>query len=158
MFFIPIHKLSPSNLIYNSASSKLFILFHSKEKDQSFVNTASCFSVDMNHPSSSSHSSSSSSSSLFLMQQESSRSQASSPFYSTNNNYPSMATSPARSSAPNSLHGTPKALSPPRGPSGVSAWVSSTDESSKYRQLPCKTFISVGACPYRDRCTPPPSD
>lgn len=25
-------------------------------------------------------------------------------------------------------------------------------EESKYRQLPCKTFVSVGTCPYRDRC------
>jgi hypothetical protein len=22
----------------------------------------------------------------------------------------------------------------------------------KYRRLPCKTFICVGSCPYRDRC------
>lgn len=25
--------------------------------------------------------------------------------------------------------------------------------SSKFRQLPCRTFISVGTCPYRERCT-----
>ncbi len=25
-------------------------------------------------------------------------------------------------------------------------------EMNKYRQLPCKTFITVGSCPYRDRC------
>ena len=23
---------------------------------------------------------------------------------------------------------------------------------SKFRQLPCRTFLSMGACPYRDRC------
>lgn len=27
-----------------------------------------------------------------------------------------------------------------------------TSNSNKYRQLPCKTFITVGTCPYRDRC------
>jgi hypothetical protein len=26
------------------------------------------------------------------------------------------------------------------------------NEMNKYRQLPCKTFITVGSCPYRDRC------
>jgi len=26
------------------------------------------------------------------------------------------------------------------------------DSSPKYRQLPCRTFISVGTCPYRERC------
>lgn len=26
------------------------------------------------------------------------------------------------------------------------------DASSKIRQLPCRTFISVGTCPYRERC------
>ncbi|KAJ1406631.1 hypothetical protein B484DRAFT_436673 [Ochromonadaceae sp. CCMP2298] len=26
------------------------------------------------------------------------------------------------------------------------------DTSSKFRQLPCRTFISVGTCPYRERC------
>jgi len=26
------------------------------------------------------------------------------------------------------------------------------NENSKYRQLPCRTFISVGTCPYRERC------
>lgn len=26
------------------------------------------------------------------------------------------------------------------------------NSSSKYRQLPCRTFISVGTCPYRERC------
>ena len=25
----------------------------------------------------------------------------------------------------------------------------------KFRQLPCRTFISVGTCPYRERCTSP---
>jgi hypothetical protein len=25
-------------------------------------------------------------------------------------------------------------------------------EEPKFRQLPCKTFVSVGSCPYRDRC------
>ncbi len=24
--------------------------------------------------------------------------------------------------------------------------------ANKYRQLPCRTFIAVGTCPYRDRC------
>jgi hypothetical protein len=27
-----------------------------------------------------------------------------------------------------------------------------TDYPLKFRQLPCKTFVSIGACPYRDRC------
>jgi hypothetical protein len=27
------------------------------------------------------------------------------------------------------------------------------DAGNKYRQLPCRTFISVGTCPYRERCT-----
>lgn len=27
-----------------------------------------------------------------------------------------------------------------------------TTNQDKLRQLPCKTFISVGTCPYRDRC------
>jgi hypothetical protein len=26
------------------------------------------------------------------------------------------------------------------------------DTSTKFRQLPCRTFISVGTCPYRERC------
>ena len=26
------------------------------------------------------------------------------------------------------------------------------DEESKFRQLPCRTFIAVGTCPFRDRC------
>eukprot|EP01038_Epipyxis_sp_PR26KG_P008127 gene8127-11005_t len=26
------------------------------------------------------------------------------------------------------------------------------DSSSKFRQLPCRTFVSVGSCPYRERC------
>jgi hypothetical protein len=26
------------------------------------------------------------------------------------------------------------------------------DSGTKYRQLPCRTFISVGTCPYRERC------
>lgn len=26
------------------------------------------------------------------------------------------------------------------------------DNTSKFRQLPCRTFISVGTCPYRERC------
>lgn len=26
------------------------------------------------------------------------------------------------------------------------------DSTSKFRQLPCRTFISVGTCPYRERC------
>jgi hypothetical protein len=26
------------------------------------------------------------------------------------------------------------------------------DSSAKFRQLPCRTFISVGTCPYRERC------
>ena len=26
------------------------------------------------------------------------------------------------------------------------------DSGSKYRQLPCRTFVSVGTCPYRERC------
>jgi hypothetical protein len=26
------------------------------------------------------------------------------------------------------------------------------DAGTKYRQLPCRTFISVGTCPYRERC------
>lgn len=26
------------------------------------------------------------------------------------------------------------------------------NNSNKYRQLPCRTFISVGTCPYRERC------
>jgi hypothetical protein len=26
------------------------------------------------------------------------------------------------------------------------------DNSNKFRQLPCRTFISVGTCPYRERC------
>ena len=26
------------------------------------------------------------------------------------------------------------------------------DTTSKFRQLPCRTFISVGTCPYRERC------
>jgi hypothetical protein len=25
-------------------------------------------------------------------------------------------------------------------------------DESKFRQLPCRTFISVGTCPYKDRC------
>ena len=25
-------------------------------------------------------------------------------------------------------------------------------EAPKYRQLPCRTFISTGSCPYRERC------
>jgi hypothetical protein len=24
--------------------------------------------------------------------------------------------------------------------------------ASKYRQLPCRTFIAIGCCPYKDRC------
>ena len=28
----------------------------------------------------------------------------------------------------------------------------STSEGTKYRQLPCKVFLSCGSCPYRDRC------
>ena len=26
------------------------------------------------------------------------------------------------------------------------------DTGSKFRQLPCRTFVSVGTCPYRERC------
>lgn len=26
------------------------------------------------------------------------------------------------------------------------------DHGNKFRQLPCRTFISVGTCPYRERC------
>jgi len=26
------------------------------------------------------------------------------------------------------------------------------NDAGKFRQLPCRTFISVGTCPYRDRC------
>ena len=29
---------------------------------------------------------------------------------------------------------------------------SSCQEEEKYRVLPCKTYISVGSCPYRERC------
>jgi hypothetical protein len=44
--------------------------------------------------------------------------------------------------------------SPSRSTGIISAWTLPSDvpEASKYRQLPCKTFVSVGACPYRDRC------
>lgn len=31
------------------------------------------------------------------------------------------------------------------------------DSSAKFRQLPCRTFISVGTCPYRERCKEYPS-
>jgi len=38
---------------------------------------------------------------------------------------------------------------PPRSASEVVS-----DTSNKFRQLPCRTFISVGTCPYRERCKP----
>ena len=33
-----------------------------------------------------------------------------------------------------------------------SAFEAVHDESSKFRQLPCRTLISVGVCPYREKC------
>lgn len=33
-----------------------------------------------------------------------------------------------------------------------SASEAAVDEGNKFRQLPCRTFISVGTCPYRERC------
>lgn len=43
---------------------------------------------------------------------------------------------------------------PPAPPAQVarSAAEELFDASSKFRQLPCRTFISVGTCPYRERC------
>ena len=39
-----------------------------------------------------------------------------------------------------------------REPQMVSAINDESSDGIKYRQLPCKTFLSVGSCPYRDRC------
>lgn len=64
--------------------------------------------------------------------------------------------SAARSFTPMMMMNTPTANkpSPSRSTtnSAFTAWSIQSDDSSKFRQLPCKTFISVGACPYRDRC------
>ena len=30
--------------------------------------------------------------------------------------------------------------------------LSGLNQSSRHRQLPCRTFISTGTCPYKDRC------
>ena len=62
--------------------------------------------------------------------------------------------SPSRCSTPVSMYGgmTPTRASPVRFSGPLSTWSIPSDDSSKFRQLPCKTFISVGACPYRDRC------
>ena len=62
--------------------------------------------------------------------------------------------SPSRCSTPVSMYAgmTPTRASPVRFSGPLSTWSIPSDDSSKFRQLPCKTFISVGACPYRDRC------
>jgi hypothetical protein len=41
-----------------------------------------------------------------------------------------------------------------RFPAGFprSAFEAVHDETTKFRQLPCRTHISVGVCPYREKC------
>lgn len=52
-------------------------------------------------------------------------------------------------------HSAPIPSPPPPAPPAQAARSAAEelfDASSKFRQLPCRTFISVGTCPYRERC------